>query len=326
MLEKELYKETFSKLKASEDTLSDVIKILSYKKRNLTKIFLVAAIITILSAVMFITAYAVNLFGLRDMLLPDDIPPIMLLVDNEGKEIINPGLPWEEFVETNPDAVEMEYHLDSVVLQGFPGSPEYEAAQMWWRMHQTPFEGVRLSPKEIAEVHGLIYQSQDDLTNYYEIDRNDFEPFLARIAYEPFIKEDESLLVFPGSVYDLGTFNFGGWYGNSEFSMRSTRKGTFDTAFWQVTDINTFEWSYNNINGSELLLMQSKNYSVIIADTEAAFIVITINGGMEPFYNEWCVKEFQDGTENPSVQTVLIQITQADLEEFADMIDFTKLK
>ena len=328
MLEKELYKKTFSMLKASENTLSEVLEITNRKKRFSAKTLLIAAVITILSVGLIGTAIGTNLFRMRDMLLPSGIPQRTFLVDSRGKEIINEGLPWDEFVKENPDATEVTVildsviKLDSVVLQGLPGSPEFDAAQMYWQMHMQPYDGARLSPNEIAEAHGLIYETPTALTNYYEIDPNDFESFQERIATAPFLSE--SLEAFPGYVYNLGTFSFTGYYGENVFDMHHTRKGTFHIAFYQVTDVSVFdEWEYTNIHGTDVMLMQDDRYSIILADTETAFIMITIHGGREPFLYEYSRKWYAGDYDS---EPVLIEISKETLENIADMININYLR
>ncbi|MDR2600370.1 MAG: anti-sigma factor [Oscillospiraceae bacterium] len=295
-----------------------------------------AATIAIFILMFGTAALATNLFGMRDMLLQSNADTGTYLVDNEGNEIINSGLPWEDFVAANPDATEVEFELYYVTVSGLPGSPEFEAAQMWWRMHMEEYEGHKLSPEEIAVEHGLIFQGEDNIINYYEIDPDNFEPFLHRIAYGSFL--DESLIVYPGYVYDLGTFRFDGYYGDSGFSIRSTRKGTFDLVYGIVSDISAYEqWPYVNTYGTKILLLQDEISSVIIVDTDEAFIMITVNGGSEisQTYNIKGFREAYDLYEATGDETYLdnfgpemidLLITRSDLEQLADMIDFSRLK
>jgi len=322
MLEKELYKKTFKMLKASENTLSEVLEITNRKKRFSARTLLVAAVITVLSVGLIGTAIAANLFGMRDMLLPNKAPPMTILVDDEGKEIINHGQAWDDFVRENPAATEVEVKLDSVVIHGLPGSPEYKAAQMWWSTHMQPYDGVILSPEEIAELHGLVFEDVNNHTDYNEINPNDFEPFLARIATESFL--DEAFETTPGFVYDLGSFSFTGYYGESSFNFNHTRKGTFHLAFSQVEDVSAFEsWEYTNIYGSDMFLMQDNRSSIILADTETAFIMITIHGGREPFLYEYSKKWLSGDYDS---EPVLIEISKETLEDLADMININYLK
>lgn len=70
MFDKKTYKETFSTLHASEDTLTEVYKVIDNSKRNarrpvrrLSAVLIAAALIL----AFCVTAYATNLFGLREM-------------------------------------------------------------------------------------------------------------------------------------------------------------------------------------------------------------------------------------------------------------------
>jgi regulator of RNase E activity RraB len=52
MFDKEMYKDTFSKLKASEDTLSEVMKMTTKKKRITAKTLLLAAVLSVMMATL----------------------------------------------------------------------------------------------------------------------------------------------------------------------------------------------------------------------------------------------------------------------------------
>jgi len=74
MLNKELYISTFVVLKASENTLSEVLKLTARKKRKLPQTILKAASFIILISALFTTALMTNFFGLRNTDLPGEIP------------------------------------------------------------------------------------------------------------------------------------------------------------------------------------------------------------------------------------------------------------
>jgi len=361
MLDKELYKDTFSVLKASEDTLSEVMKMTTHRKRIRSKLMLTAATIAILAVALVGTAFAVNMFGFRDLIIPN--PDLVFNFDDfEGTE--------EEYKAMSPDGSldDFTVPMSNLLLAGFAGSPEFEAAMEWenrdrityvdgvavrWDQEADIFvnaetgeffaEGIMIVENqetldsippedlegwvvifeserddipeiywwygasswadvdlinEIAERHGLVLYGA--LFNHYR----DWKDFQTSIANEPFIdKADDFFTLYPGYRWESGTFQFDAQYGDIWFQLRSSRRGTFDTVMISNIDISAFsdEWVYENIHGTSLLLAQSATQSFIIADTEIAFIVISLHAGNS-------------------------LLTHSDLEHFADLFDFNQLK
>jgi len=363
MLDKNLYKDTFSVLKASEDTLSEVLKMTTHRKRITSKAMLFAATVAILTIALVGTAFAVNMFGLRDLMIPH--PDHIFSFDEfQGTE--------EQFRAMSPDGTLNDFAIPmgEMVLAGFAGSPEFKAAMEWrnrdriiyidgvgvrWDQEADIFvnaetgaffaegimtvenqetldsipperlEGyiVRLCERndipevyqwhgasswadvdkinEIIERHGLVLNGA--LSEYYGNNRT-WKEFQTSIANEPFIDNSNDVFtLYPGFKFETGSFNFDAQYGDIWFQFRSNRKGTFDTGALTNVDISIIsdEWAFENKYGGTLILAQGVNMSFIVADTETAFIVVSIHAG-----------------------TGLL--TRSELEHFADLIDFDQLK
>jgi len=160
---------------------------------------------------------------------------------------------------------------------------------------------------EIAEKYGLILIG--DFVMFDWSDASQWEVFQNEIAYGPFL--DDSLIAQPGSLWDSGTFLFDIRYEDDiNIQVFSSRKGVLDGRLFPVDDITDYSHKYyENVFGSQLLLMQNKFHSFIIIDTETAFVVVSIHAGSETLMDE--------NTYAPYT---------IDLEHFANLIDFTLLK
>jgi len=165
--------------------------------------------------------------------------------------------------------------------------------------------------KEIIERYGLVLHGE--LFDYFNGNRS-WDEFQASIANEQFI--DNSLndfTLYPGYRWESGTFQFDAQYGDIWFSLRSSRKGTFDNVIITNLDITEFsdEWVYENVHGTTLTLVQSAHMSFIIADTESAFIVVSVHAGT---------------TSRVDWEGATFRLMRSDLEHFADLIDFSQLR
>jgi len=331
---------------------------------------LFAATVAILTVALVGTAFAVNMFGFRDLIIPR--PDLTVTFDEfQGAE--------EQYKAMSPDGTLEDFTIpmNELLLAGFVGSPEFEAAMEWQNRDRITYvDGVAVRwdqeadifvnaetgaffaerimvvedqetldsmPPEDLEGWVVILESdRDDVPEVYqwygasswvEVDLiNDiverhglvlygelfhyyhWAEFETGIASEPFIDDsDGSFTLYPGYRWESGTFQFGAQYGDIWFSLRSSRKGTFDTVMISNIDISEFsdEWVYENIHDTRLLLVQSAYQSFIIADMETAFITVSIHAGSGTGTNWDEATRF---------------LTRSDLEHFADLIDFGRLK
>lgn len=367
MLDKNLYKDTFSALTASDETLSEIMNATIHRKRRTPKAISIVATVAILTVALAGTAFSANVFGVRDFIIP------------------NPHLAFTS-VDVQPEDAPLddaEVPMSELLLAGFLNSPEYQAAMEWRNRNQSAYvylEGIgnvrwdeesaafvhaetgafvtkgimtvenqetldSLTPEEledyivilcrrdelpevyqwywasswaevevideIAERHGLALYGE--IFNYYHENRS-WEEFQASIATEPFIDNaDAAFTLHPGYRWEGGTFQFDAQYGDIWFQFRSNRKGVFDVVIAGHADRPAFtdEWVYENVHGTTLLLAQRADQSLILADTETAFILISIGAGT--------------GTRTDWEGATLL-LTPSDLEHFADLIDFSQLR
>ena len=378
MLDKELYKNTFSVLKASEDTLSEVMKMTTHRKRIISKVLLIAATVAILAVALVGTAFAANMFGIRDLLVQKS-DSIVTFDDFPGTE--------EQYKVMNPDGTLGNFTVPTgnLLLSGFAGRPEFDAVMEWLNRDSVAYVdidgvsvGVRwdweaegfvnsetgefvtkgimvvdsqktldsLTPEELEDYIVILRSDLDEIPEVYRwygvlswgdvekineiVDRHglvlygehfdyysnnrSWDEFQASVANGQFVDNSgANFTLYPGYRWESGTFKFDAKYDGIEFSLRSSRKGTFDTVMITNIDINSFtdEWAYENVHGTNLLLVQSSNQSFIIADTETAFIVVSLGA------------ETATGTD---LNRATLHITRSELENFADMIDFRQLK
>ncbi|MCL2427125.1 MAG: hypothetical protein FWD05_12415 [Oscillospiraceae bacterium] len=341
------------------------------------RIGVVAAAVAVMMLMFGTAAIAANVFGLRDLFISNpDLPDLVITFDEfQGTQ--------DEFKAMSPDGTldDFTIPMDKMLLAGFAGSPEFEAAMEWinrgvyvdgvevrWDEETRVFVTVETGeffadeiiivdcqeccingiPPEFLEGHAIIIVSDRDIipevyqwygaSSWSDVDKiheiierhglvlygelfdywnenRSWNEFQESVANEPFIdNSDDNFTLHPGYRWESGTFQFEAQYDDIWFVLRSSRKGVFDTVIISNLDIDDFsdEWAFENRYGTPLILTQSANMSFIIADTETAFIVVTIHAGTQSSVDYW------RGTTQHA--------TRSDLEDFADLIDFRQLK
>ena len=276
--------------------------------RRISKVFVIAATICLVLG-LTVTAIAINVFGLRDLTLPDT------------------GVVHSY---ERPDGTVEERPMQLIALSGFLGTPEHTASVEWqeflntydvwgaavaadasgdWGGVPEEFRGygvysLEMAAKlsEIMERHGLALRgemldihTQDELQN--------------SISNGSIFSDDS--IWFMGYKFSSGTFQFDASYGDIGFQFRASRKGVFDEVFLNIGNIEDYsEWNYENTDGTQLLLAQSNYKSLIIVETDVFFIAVNVLAGTDG--DEWI----------PSVSP----FTRTDLEGFADLINFGQLR
>ena len=239
-------------------------------------------------------AFPANFFGLRDLILPDTETDTIII--------------------ERPDGALEELSVQLISLQGFAGSPEHAAAVAWQNFLDTYDIEATLGATdnswgEVPEqywVYGaysleMVDKIHEIMERYglalfgERLDIRTPEELQASIAYGPLFSDDS--IWFAGYQFTCGTFQFDGQFGEIGFQVRSSRKGVFDNVFLNIGNIADYtEWNYENVHGTQLLLMQSDHKSLILLETEMTFIIVNIMTGT------------------------------IELEQFADLIDFGQLR
>lgn len=219
-----------------------------FRHRKIRKTFMIAAVITALFAGMCVSAYALNLFGLRDFLMT--------------------GSRHEETVMNGELTVDVTY----MSLAGSPETPEYNASLEWltWvrsYMDSQPEGWINNSWEPADESladSAVIYPCFDDnmLTKLKEISgkynlklhTRDITPQGMNDLYELAGTEEfivsESLVAIPKYIFEDGSFVLEGSYADGIFSFLRNNTGTLPSMQVNVWNADEYEEaSYTNRSG-----------------------------------------------------------------------------
>lgn len=279
MNDRELYRRTFSQVHPSKTiTWEDVKQMKQKRRRPLGRLVPLAAVIALL-ALLGGTAVAVNLFGLRDALLPQ----------RQEVEVLDP--------ETGLPVPGEKTQVDVISLSGFANTPESKALAEWQEFLDgydrdgsilnsvgnaidpaldkyfyygvyTQEMGDRLD--EIVEKYGLKLHT--DMIDLYE-----HPEALGPLA--EFTQEKETYWTY---MYEDGGCHFDGYayvegWGLVDVQFQRSVKGTFNEVQLSVMDAAKYqEWSYQTDSGVEVLLAMGPGKSVILADLPDSFVVFNI--------------------------------------------------
>ena len=247
-------------------------------------------------------AFGANFLGAQDLLLPNNqAAGVVGTEDIEGKEELPP--------------------VALITLQGFVGSPEHSAAVRWqnfldsYDMEATlaqvgndpDWGGVppaywvygAYSMEMVEEIRAIAAYYNLSLVGEM-LDIHTSDELLESIAYGPIFTDDS--IWFSGWQFESGNFRLEGGFEDMIFSMTSSRKGVFFNMSRNIQDPTAFtQWNFKNIHGQTVLLAQSPFASLLIKETETAFIVVSLVVGVDP-------------------------ITPSCLEAFANVIHFENLR
>lgn len=282
------------------------------RRVSLKRALCVAASIAVLAA-FSVTAYATNLFGLREAILGSQ--EITLNDGQRGK-------------------------VDIMSLQGFSESPEYQANREWqeflasYDKDGSILKEVGNSPTEFDEKYGayLCYTQEmadkiDEICEKYSLKllsglkqpQTDEELFALAGTGEIYRRNADGYenLVYPGYVYEDKSFKFSGearltstetnWPYQINYEFKRCIKGSFNSSVLNIGNTDDYtQWNYTTKNGVELILAQSDWKELIIVDKEDSFIVVNL-------YDVY-VGDIEYGE---------LHKTPEDLEAFAEIFDFS---
>ena len=299
---KQRYKEVFSQIHPMKNfELEELHVKKSYK--NITKKGIGIAVAAALIASFCLTAYAANLFGLRDLLLPQS---------------------YKESQIVEPEKEQPGMSVDMISLVGFSNTPEAKAAAEW-RAFLNTYDidaaleniGNNVFAPDTSYIHYRVYNQEmadklDEIIAKYGLKLH-----TSMLTLTP----DEQLTeligaenrAFSGYMYEDGTFKFDGILalpdcGNVEYQFQRCVRGSFTDIALNIHNIGDYaEWSYTTKDGTPALLALSPYKSLIIVDLPDCFVTINVLAG----------------TETPSEKAN--SFGAADLEHFADSFDFSVL-
>ena len=225
-------------------------------------------------------------------------------------------------------------------LQGFLGTPGYQAAMEWNQFLDTydPDHSILASLPDDkntgipAEYESYTCYTQemkakiDEICAKYGLEilgkiytEETNEEFFAALGVDTIIAENANAKVelYPEYYYKDGTFDVFGlttlngennsWQFPVEFGMRCVMKSSFDAVTANVKDPNSFaEWTYTLADGTEVLLALSNEGALIVADRTDCFITIRLETTVQKWYMD-----------EP------MTMDKATLEAFADTFDLT---
>lgn len=314
-MEKNEYREMFSKLHTS---INEEEIIMNQKHRNKPRMvgLLIAAALVVALAVGAVAAYRA---GLQDLVLRNSETPA-------------PGTQAAEPVETpqSQSYDPLPGDMDTISLQGYAGSPEYQAALAWAEFqHGYDRDGTKLrevgnKPTEWDEKYNFngygVYTQEmadeiDEITAQHGLALHSGGMQFGTVAelearFGDFLSTDR----YGGYFFEDGSFQCDCNQDGIDFQIRRSMKGVLDIVTLNVNDVDQFEqWEYQTECGETVLLALGPQKALILADLEDAFVAVNIIAGTQTPPAE------AEGTMD------LGPVTAQWVEALADSIDFSAL-
>ena len=227
--------------------------------------------------------------------------------------------PVSEGSKTETEQTEKIERTNVLSLQGLAGSNEFKAMQEWHEFEEnydkdhSILDKVGNKPTEWDEKYsaaGYFVYSQDmadkidSIAEKYGLKLHtaikgfetlqEFEEKFGKI-----IKTEEA----SGYYFDDGTFQVSADLNGKSCQIRKTVKGVLDTVSLNIFEEDKYkQWEYKTESGVTVLLANSPEGSLIIADLKDSFVAVNVLSFLE-----------EDG------------LSDKDLEAIADQIDFSKI-
>ena len=280
------------------------------------------ALAAVLILALGVTGYAVYRGRVQDLVMKSSEEDIVLV--DEDSDIVLVG-EAEEQPAAEPHAVPYDPLAggsDMISLQGFAGSPEYQAALAWaeflhgydrdgsvlasvgnnptpWDEKYAPAYNVYSQEmadalESIAAEYGLTFHTGFASASIAEL-RERFGDFCSAIrdGY--------------GYCYAAGSFQCDCETNKGMFQVRRCMKGVLDAVSLNIRDAEEYEqWEYTTTRGETVLLALAPHHAMIISESEQSFTVVNVMAGSE-------------ASSSGAV------ISAAELEELADSFDFSIL-
>lgn len=248
--------------------------------RKTLRTALLAAVIAGLLALLSIGAYALNVFGIKDLLLSSDQEKIYL--SRQGLQDSKEFLAYQEFMAFHDDYVAHDYYGDQM--------PQEQ--DEWMRQHERIYfvytqrlkdKLLELSEKYDLKLRSDMYEDSGAQWCYAALGLEDF------IDDPRFCEDDAAFL-----AYDDGSFLMQlGWSGAPgeylDCGITRNVKGYFSQGY---VDFDAEEiirqWNYTTDKGTEVTIFWGTMHFYIIYDGPEAFVVASIArwGNDEAFSQE----------------------------------------
>ncbi|SHI07270.1 hypothetical protein SAMN02745823_02244 [Sporobacter termitidis DSM 10068] len=293
------------------------------KQKSVKKIVALAAAAALIAA-LGITALATHLFGLNDLVMKNN---------DTGGSISNPYAG-----PASPDDGTSPLPQDLIALQGYPGSKEYKATQEWsafltgYDTDHAVLNQVGNSANEYTEKYPLYLVYSKDMADKLEeiiakyglklhTEMTVFdtpEQLLTNAGAAGLLKDNNGTgvnKILSGYVYEDGAFQYDGEAVLTtgkivQYQFGNYVKGTFSDVYLNVGDASKYqEWQYATQSGATVSLALGENKALVILDLPESFVVINVLGGT-----------MEDAA------FAMDPIAKADLEKFADLFDYSRLK
>nr|WP_326186081.1 hypothetical protein [uncultured Oscillibacter sp.] len=280
------------------------------KKRISRNLIMLAAAVALLAALSTV-AVATDLFGLRSILLPRKTPVSVL--DDNG--VVVPG------------AVE---EVDAISLSGLQEIAESRALAEWQAFLNSydvtgAAQAADKNPEGLDEKYSLyqVYNREmagklDEIVKKYGLTLHSRMELILPGDWHDTVG-DFALpgnTVYTGYIYEDGTFAYDGdamlhTYGLVDYQFRRSVRGTFNEVILNITDAAEYrEWTYETACGVPVTLALGPNKALILTDLDDSFVTVNVLAGTETDPDDI----FSSGP-----------ISAEDLEELADLFDFTVL-
>ena len=304
-MEQNEYRAMVSKLHTS---INEEEIIMNQKHTNKTRAvgLLIAAALVIALAVGAVAAYRA---GLQDLVL-------------QSSETTAPGTQAAEPVETSQSQSydPLPGDKDTISLQGFADSPEYQAALAWAEFqHGYDRDGEELKkvgnrPTGFEEKYSyngygvytqVMADKVDEIAARYGLALHTGGMQGATVAeletrYGDFLSTGQ----YGGYYFADGTFQCDCEQNGVGFQIRRCMKGVLDTVTLNINDVDHFEqWEYQTECGKTVLLALGPEKALVLADLDDCFVVVNVMAG----------------TATPE------RMTAQELEQFADSINYSVL-
>ncbi|MDD6189234.1 MAG: hypothetical protein PUB32_06650 [Clostridiales bacterium] len=273
---------------------------------------LMAAVIMLLAG-FCITAYAANIFGLRDLLLPErqEITPPSDTELASKEPHMSDAISLAGYADTNESRATAEwqaflssYDADGSILAGV-GNNIFGAGTSYM-YYQVYTQEMADKLDTIADRYGLKLHT-DIISDIYTNEE------LCEQVGGDFLGENQ---IGSAYLYEDGTFHFDGeieldGYGHLDYQFLRCVRGSLTDILLVIGDVNDYtEWTYTTVCGLPVTLAIAPNKSLIIVNLPDSFVTVNVLAGTE-------TSEYDIFSSGP--------FTAENLERFADSFDFNVL-